>query len=78
MKTTDYIFYEQIKSEFEKYIEEGDWGAIEILGLKLEEMGMSDLNIELHELLTDEQVKDYRRYDKEVNGDTWAKMDDNS
>lgn len=70
--------YEQTKKQFDYLVSQGDWNSVNELMLDLQERGNSDMEIELWETVSQEDLADYKRWDKGVNGDTDTQMDDNS
>lgn len=70
--------YEQTKKQFDYLVSQGDWNSVNELMLDLQERGNSNMEIELWETVSSEDLADYKRWDKGVNGDTDTKMDDNS
>lgn len=70
--------YLEIKGEFNRMLEVGDWSGINELCLELQETGNSDMEIELWEDVSEEDLADYKRWDTATNGDTETQMDDNS
>ena len=72
------IYIESAKEKFDELVTMGDWGGVNTLTNKLADDGFGDLEIKLKESLTDDEIKDYKRWDLLVNGDMETQMDDNS
>ena len=72
------VYLEEKKVEFEQIIAEGRWAEVQPLYKEMEDEGMGQFVPELSQIMTDEDVVEYKKWDKEVNGSTETQMDDNS
>lgn len=71
------IFWENIKEEYDGYVSDRNWDEVRKMGLRLEEAGYSEMEKELSETLTQEEIEDYKKWDEKTNGSTETQMDDN-
>lgn len=72
------IYLEEKRLEFEAILESKDWGQIGKLYVEMENSGYDKYVPELSELMSEEDVKEYKEWDKRVNGDVETQMDDDS
>lgn len=71
-------YLEERRVELEQIIAERRWAEMDELFLEMEREGYSQYEAELSEMLTDEDVADYKKWDESVNGTTADQMDDDS
>lgn len=74
--TNQYI--EEKKLELEQIITEGRWAEVDSLYKEMEDEGMGQYISELSQIMTDDDVREYKKWDLETNGTTADKMDDNA
>lgn len=72
------LFLEEIQARFETALDEEDWEAIQPIYIELEEAGLGDKVIELDNMMNSDQRLAYKKWDRAVNGDIDAQMDDDS
>lgn len=69
---------DELKHLYRHYAGIGEWDRVVAIGVELQEMDMAELEIELSNELTAEQIKNYKDWDKRENGDTDTQMDDDA
>lgn len=67
-------YIEEKKAEFEQIIAEGRWGEVQDFYKEMEDEGYGQYVPEVSEIMTDEDVQEYKKWDLEVNGDTETQM----
>ena len=72
------IFLEGKKEEFEEILANKEWWKISSFQIDLEEKGFSKEVVNLSFLMSDDDVREYRKWDEKTNGNTETQMDDNS
>lgn len=72
----DYL--EEKKMEMEQILFNKEWHQVQDLYKDMEDEGYGQYVSEISELMSEEDVAEYKKWDKEVNGSTETKMDDNS
>ena len=79
MSTTENTIYLENKQEqFAEILAQKRWDLIQPFYIKMEEDGMGQFVSELSQDMTDEEVLEYKHWDRETNGSTETQMDDNS
>lgn len=67
---------EDLKNEYRQSALDGNWERVNDIGIELQELDMGDLEVELSAELSIEQIEEYKRWDRRVNGDIETQMDD--
>lgn len=65
---------EEKKGEMMEIIQNKDWGQVQELYKEMEENRLGSYVPEISELMTDEDVVEYKKWDKEINGSTETQM----
>lgn len=76
METISYL--QEKKIEMESILSNKDWGQIQDLYIEMESDGYGEYVVNISELMTSEDVIEYRDWDKKINGSIEAQTDDNS
>ncbi len=69
-------YLENKKDEFEDIITEGRWEEVDAFYKEIEDEGMGQYVKEISELMTDDDVKEYKKWDRETNGSIETQTDD--
>lgn len=69
---------EEIIEAYRNEVRNKNWARLNELGLIMQELGYADLEVELSNELTAEEIKECREWDRQVNGSTETQMDDGS
>lgn len=71
-------YLENKQYQFEEILEQKRWDLISPFYQKMEEDGMGEFVPQISELMSDEDVREYKEWDVKTNGSIEVKMDDNS
>lgn len=69
---------EEKKSEFDRAVQNKEWEKLSEIEREVEEADFYDVATHLSSDMTEEEIIEYRNWNKKVNGDIEAQMDDNS
>ncbi len=70
------IYLEEKKVELEQIIAEGRWGEVQPLYIEMEDEGMGQFVSELSQIMTNDDVREYKKWDERVNGSSEVQADD--
>lgn len=71
-------YLEEKRVEFEQILFNKDWVQINPFQRQIEEDGYGQYVPEISEFMSEEDVIEYKQWDKETNGSTIVQTDDNS
>lgn len=74
MTNEEQIYLEEKRIEFEQILASQDWGQVESLYRDMEKDGYGKHVPEISELMSDEDVIAYKKWDLETNGSTETQM----
>lgn len=71
-------YLDELRERFEDILFHQDWEKVQPLYIEMEEAGMGQYVQEISELMSEEDVTEYKKWDLSTNGSTEAQMDDNA
>lgn len=71
-------YLDEKRIEMEAIIENKDWALLDPLYQEMEKEGYGQYVPEISEMMSYEDILDYKKYDREINGSIETQMDDAS
>ena len=69
-------YLEEKRVEFEQILFSKDWGQVQEFYKEMESEGYGQYVPEISDLMTEEDVRDYKNWDEKTNGSTEVQADD--